>query len=142
MNKDNILVIYGHENLYATTGQGSDLLAYYVHFLIDNDGIIHDKDFLLKLYDNLLVDEQKSIYVQYKIIGPFHIFGELEEFCLKISDHYKRKDVRMLSVADYNEIAMEAHSREQFVTLMQENSIYIEREGDGDRKGFFSNFFS
>lgn len=142
MNKDNILIVYGHENLYASIGKGSDLLAYYIHFVIDSDGIIRDKDFILKLYDHILTDEQKTIFSECNLIGPFHIYGELEEFCLKISDYYKRRNVRILSVADYNEILVDIHTKNEFSESLFNHSTLIERPDDSDKKSFFSNLFS
>lgn len=140
--KNDLMAIYGHENLLFNLGEGKDLLAYYIHLFYNVDGVLNAPEFIQFVFDHAMTDEQKKIYSSSLLFGPFHAFSELEVFCLKAASYFKKDAVSLISVGEFNEAAMEAGSKDALFELLNAQASRLERQQDESRKGFLTNFFN
>ncbi len=137
-----LLVVYGHENIFINTGQGSDQLAYYIHFLLSaSHGLVDDVHFRQFMFDELFTMEQKNIFAKTKLIGPFSILGELEDFCLKVSSYFKQPSIMLLTVNEYNDLVLDLNSADELIPTLFRNANSLQPVEGDTKKGFFSSLF-
>ncbi len=142
MKDSNLMAIYGHENLRFNIGVGKDQLAYYIHYFFNGSGILKDREFIQFLFDEVLTDEQKDVYSSTIIFGPFHVFAELEDFCLQVASFFKRDSLLLLSLGEFNEIAMTVDTTEDLFNKLAIESRSLVKTDDDTKKNFFSNLFN